>query len=146
MTMNVSSSAPSPSAKLDMPAKGVFIDNKWRPSKSGKTIDVVAPAEGSVFAQIAAGNAADIDDAVKAARRAFEEGAWGRMPAAERGRLLSKLGMAILDNFEELAALEARDTGKPMKQARADIQACARYFEFYGGAADKFHGETIPFL
>lgn len=146
MTVNVSSSAPSPSAKLDMPAKGVFIDNKWRASKSGKTIDVVAPAEGSVFAQIAAGNAADIDDAVKAARRAFEEGAWGRMPAAERGRLLSKLGMAILDNFEELAALEARDTGKPMKQARADIQACARYFEFYGGAADKFHGETIPFL
>lgn len=128
------------------PAKGIFIDNEWRPSSSGRVIDVHAPAEGVAFAQIAAGNAKDIDLAVVAARRAYESGAWGRLTAVERGRLLSRLGLKILDHAEELAAIEARDTGKPMKQARADIRACARYFEFYGGAADKFHGETIPFL
>lgn len=133
-------------AAATQPAKGIFIDNEWRPSSSGRVIDVHAPAEGVAFAQIAAGNAEDIDLAVVAARRAYESGAWGRLTAVERGRLLSRLGLKILDHAEELAAIEARDTGKPMKQARADIQACARYFEFYGGAADKFHGETIPFL
>ncbi|HEY4192546.1 MAG TPA: aldehyde dehydrogenase family protein [Mesorhizobium sp.] len=126
-------------------AKGVFIDNRWQPSKSGRLIDVYAPAEGAVFAQIAAGGAEDIDAAVKAARKAHE-GAWGRLTATERGRLLSKLAQAILDNADELTLIEARDTSKPLKQARADILTCARYFEFYGGAADKFHGETIPYM
>lgn len=133
-------------AQLEFLPQGNFIDGKWRAAQSGKTIDVVAPADGKVFTQIAAGGAADVDAAVAAARKAKDHGAWGRLTAVERGRLLSKLGHAILDHAEELALLEARDTGKPMKQARADITACARYFEFYGGAADKFHGETIPFL
>ena len=128
------------------PAKGIFIDNVWRPPVLGGELDVVAPAEGQVFAKIAAGTAADIDLAVAAARRAVETGAWSRLTATERGRLLSRLASAIADNAEHLARLEARDTGKPMKQARADIVAAARYFEFYGGAADKLHGETIPFL
>ncbi|MDH3663572.1 MAG: aldehyde dehydrogenase family protein [Alphaproteobacteria bacterium] len=124
---------------------GVFIDNAWRPSASGKTVDVVEPATGEVFTKIAAGNAEDIDAAVKAARKAFV-GPWGGLTAVERGRLLMTLGQLVLDNFDELAALEARDTGKPMKQARADITAAARYFEFYGSAADKVHGDTIPFM
>ncbi|MFG1398038.1 aldehyde dehydrogenase family protein [Roseixanthobacter pseudopolyaromaticivorans] len=127
-------------------AKGVFINNAWRPAASGRTVPVYAPADGKVFAEIAAGTAPDVDAAVKAARAAVEEGAWGRLSATERGRLLVKLGIAIADHAEELALLEARDTGKPMKQARADMVAAARYFEFYGGAADKLHGETIPFL
>lgn len=130
---------------LVQPAKGVFIDNRWQPARSGRVIDVHAPAEGAVFAQIAAGSAEDVDAAVQAARRA-REGAWGRLAAVDRGRLLSKLGHLILDHADELTLIEARDTSKPMKQARADILACARYFEFYGGAADKFHGETIPFM
>ncbi|MEI4473002.1 aldehyde dehydrogenase family protein [Frigidibacter sp. MR17.24] len=132
-----------PRAARVTPAKGVFIDNEWR--AVARTIPVVAPAEGVVFAEIAAGGAAEIDAAVAAARRAFEGGAWSRLSATERGRLLSRLGQLILDNFDELAALEARDCGKPMKTARADIEAAARYFEFYGGAADKVHGEQIPF-
>ncbi|WP_294641144.1 aldehyde dehydrogenase family protein [uncultured Aureimonas sp.] len=127
-------------------AKGVFIDNRWHAPASGRTVPVVAPAEGTVFAEIAAGGAEDVDRAVKAARKAAEGGAWGRMSATERGRLLTKLALAIEANAEDLARLEARDTGKPMKQARADMVATARYFEFYGGAADKVHGETIPFL
>ncbi len=128
------------------PAKGVFINNRWQPGASGKTIPVVAPAEGEVFASIAAGNAADVDAAVGAARTAAEDGPWSRLSATERGRLLSKLALAIADNAEELAQLEARDTGKPMRQARNDMVATARYFEYYGGAADKVHGDTIPFL
>ena len=83
---------------------------------------------------------------MKAARHAFEEGAWSKLTAVERGRLMTKLGEAILAHHEELSQLEARDCGKPMKQARADITAAARYFEFYGAAADKVHGDTIPFL
>lgn len=128
------------------PAKGVFINNRWRASQSGRTVPVVAPADGQVFAAIAAGDAADIDLAVAAARAALETGAWGRLTATERGRLLMKVGRLVDDHFEELAALEARDTGKPMRQARADIVAVSRYFEYYGSAADKVHGDTIPFM
>ena len=129
-----------------MPAKGVFIANAWAPAASGRTLPVVAPAEGAAFTAIAAGDKPDIDRAVGAARDALEDGAWGRMSAVERGRLLSKLSVKIADTAEELAKLEARDTGKPMKQARNDMIAAARYFEYYGAAADKAHGETIPFL
>jgi aldehyde dehydrogenase (NAD+) len=128
------------------PAKGVFINNRWHPAVSRRSISVVAPAEGRVFAEIAAGTAADVDAAVGAARHALEAGAWGRLTAVERGRLLHKLGEAIASHAEELTALEARDTGKPMKQARADIVAASRYYEYYGAAADKLHGATIPFL
>jgi aldehyde dehydrogenase (NAD+) len=123
-----------------------LIGGKWVAAGDGRTLDVLSPSDGAVFAKIARGGAADVNAAVAAARKAFDEGAWGRMPAFERGRLMSKLGHCILDHFDELAELEARDTGKPMKQARADITAAARYFEYYGGAADKVHGETIPFL
>jgi aldehyde dehydrogenase (NAD+) len=123
-----------------------LIDGRWQPASDGRTLDVVSPSDGQVFARIARGTAADIDAAVKAARKAFEEGPWSRMTAVERGRILTKLGTKILEHFEELAQLEAADTGKPMKQARADITAAARYFEFYGSAADKFHGDVIPFL
>jgi len=128
------------------PAQGVFINNRWHPSRSGRTLAMIAPAEGEPFAAIAAGNAEDVDLAVAAARKALEEGAWGKLAAFERGRLLTRLARLIDDHAEALARLEARDTGKPMKQARADIVAVSRYFEYYGGAADKVHGDTIPFL
>ena len=127
-------------------AQGVFIDNQWCPAASGRTLPMIAPAEGVAFASIAAGDKPDIDLAVAAARRAFESGAWSRLNAAERGRLLLRLGRLVEDHAEEIARLEARDTGKPMKQARADAVAVARYLEYYGGAADKLHGDTVPFL
>ena len=123
-----------------------LIGGKWQPASDGRTVDMVSPSDGQVFAKIARGTKADVDAAVEAARHAFEEGAWSKLTAAERGRLMTRLGEAILANHEELSQLEARDCGKPMKQARADITAAARYFEFYGGAADKVHGDTIPFL
>ncbi len=74
------------------------------------------------------------------------DGPWGRLTATERGRLLIKIGQAVLEHEDELTRIEARDTGKPMSTARNDIKVLARYFEFYGGAADKVHGETIPFV
>jgi aldehyde dehydrogenase (NAD+) len=129
-----------------MSRTGILIDNQWRDAASGKTIDVVEPATGKSFATIAAAASIDVDAAVAAARRAIETGAWGRMNAAERGRLLSRMAIVVSDHAEELAQLEAQDTGKPIKQARNDIVAAARYFEYYGGGADKVHGDTIPFL
>ncbi len=123
-----------------------LIGGRWVPPASGRTLPVICPSDGRVFAEIASGGAADIEAAVAAAREAFEKGAWGRLAAFERGRLLLRLSAAILEHAEELAALESRDTGKPLRQGRADIRACARYFEYYGGAADKLHGDTIPFL
>ena len=124
---------------------GVFIDNEWRPSASGETLPVIDPATGESFARIASGNADDIDAAVAAARRA-RNGAWGAMTATERGRILLRASVLVSEAAEELSALEARDTGKPISQARADIAATARYLEFYGGAADKVHGDQIPFI
>jgi aldehyde dehydrogenase (NAD+) len=82
---------------------------------------------------------------VKAARAAADGGAWSKLAPVERGRLLMKLSNAIAAHHDELAMLEMRDCGKPVKQAKADATACARYFEFYAGACDKFHGETIPY-
>lgn len=109
------------------------------------TIACIDPSTGEAFDSIPRGTAADIDAAVAAARAAFE-GAWGRLTAAERGRLMHRLSTLILEHADALAVLESRDVGKPLAQARADAVACARYFEFYGGAADKVHGDTIPYL
>jgi aldehyde dehydrogenase (NAD+) len=126
------------------PAQGLFIDNATRPALLDQTLAVVDPSSGQVFAQIARGDRADVELAVVAARRAFD-GAWGRMAAAERGRILRAWSDAVLAHADELAAIESQDTGKPMKQARADALALARYFEYYAGAADKLHGQTLPY-
>jgi aldehyde dehydrogenase (NAD+) len=123
----------------------LLIDGEWVDALEGDTIDVIDPCSGRVFEKIARGRAADVDLAVAAARRALD-GPWGRMTATERGRIMQRLGQLILEHGEELAQVEARDTGKPMSVARADAKAVARYFEFYGGAADKVHGQTIPYL
>ena len=122
-----------------------YIGGAWMAASSGGTIDVLSPSDGRVFSRIADGNAVDIDRAVRAARASFS-GEWGATAPVDRGRILSRLSALILAHADELADIEGRDTGKPMSQARADIAACARYFEFYGGAADKLHGETIPYL
>ncbi len=122
----------------------VFIAGEWRPADAGETLELQNPSDGTELARIARGGAADIDRAVGAARAALD-GAWGRLAAAERGRLLAAMGRLVLEQAEELARLEALDVGKPLRQARADALALARYLEFYGGAADKVHGETIPY-
>jgi aldehyde dehydrogenase (NAD+) len=135
-------------------ASQVFIAGRWRAGDSGQTLPLINPSDGSELTRIARGNAADIDAAVRAAQVALEgeggiegerAGAWGRLTATERGRILLKMSALVLEQADELARLEALDVGKPVKQGRADAVALARYLEFYGGAADKVHGDTIPF-
>ncbi len=121
-----------------------YIANQHIAPASGQDIPVIDPSTGLQFDAIARGNATDIDRAVAAAREAFN-GAWGRLTATERGRLLQRLAQHMLAHIDELAAIESRDCGKPTTLARGDVTAVARYFEFYAGAADKLMGETIPF-
>jgi aldehyde dehydrogenase (NAD+) len=129
---------------LPFDAGGIFVDGRWQPPAGGETLPLVDPSDGSPLAAIARGRAADIDAAVAAAQAA-RTGAWGAATAAERGRILARMGERVLTQVDELARLEARDVGKPLKQGRADAIALARYLEFYGGAADKVMGQTIPF-
>ena len=121
------------------------IGNATQRSSSGRTIPVIDPSDGQPFDEMQRGTADDIDAAVRAARQC-QEAVWSKLGAAERGRLLMRLSMKIAEHAQELAAIEQRDCGKPTKQARADALALARYFEFYAGACDKLHGETLPYL
>ncbi len=127
------------------PTDQVFIGGQWRAPASGDVLSIENPSTGEPMGALAAGGAEDIDAAVRAARAALD-GPWGRMTAAERGRVLARMGREVEARIDMLAELEALDVGKPLKQARADVVALARYLEFYAGAADKLHGETIPFL
>lgn len=132
---------------MNMPAHAseVFIGGEWRSASGGGVLPLENPSTGESIGEIAAAQADDIDAAVAAARNALD-GDWGALNAAERGRLLSSIGHAVAGQVDTLAEMEALDVGKPLKQARADALALARYLEFYGGCADKFHGETIPYL
>ena len=122
-----------------------FIANESVVSASGRSIPVLDPSDGQVFDELQRSDATDIDAAVAAARASADTG-WGRLTAAERGRMLTRLSQSVAAHVDELALLEQRDCGKPVKQARADATALARYFEFYAGACDKLHGETLPYL
>ena len=122
-----------------------FIGGQWASVDGKDTIPLRNPSDGLTLCAIARGGAADVDRAVAAAEGALS-GDWGRMPQFERGRILQKIGAMVLEHVDELAELEALDVGKPLKQARADVIALARYMEFYAGAVDKIHGTTIPYL
>ena len=122
-----------------------LIGGVWQAPAGGELLDLVNPSDGSAICQIARGKAEDVDAAVQAAQSALD-GGWGRMTAVERGRCLTRLGRLVGERVDDLAALEAMDVGKPLTQARADAVALARYCEFYGGAADKIVGQTIPYL
>jgi len=123
----------------------LLIDGKWRDSVSGKTFQTVNPATEEVIAEVAEGDSADVDLAVKAARKAFESGPWQKMDARDRGRLLTRLADLVEENLEDLAELETLDNGKPITEARlGDIPMVADTFRYYAGWADKIHGQTIP--
>lgn len=127
----------------DQPQYGHLIGNAWHDADTH--IGVTAPATGRPLAWLARGGAGEINAAVAAARAALD-GEWGRSTASERGRILQAFAALVLSQSERLAWIEAHDTGKPITQALADIRAVARYFQFYGEAADKVHGEVIPYL
>ena len=126
-------------------ATQVHIGGEWRAPFGGAQLDLEDPSTGEVIGSIARGTAEDIDAAVTAAQAALD-GDWGRMSALERGRILAEIGHLVERRIDDLAIIEATDVGKPLTQARNDAIALARYMEFYAGAADKVHGETIPYL
>ena len=128
---------------FSIPQAHNFIGGVWL--EADAEINVTNPSTKDKITSIARGTAEDIDAAVHAAQTALS-GEWGRKTALERGRILLKIGEAVLSNVDSLAKIEAQDVGKPLSQARADALALARYMEFYGGAADKITGETIPYL
>ncbi len=127
-----------------MDQKQLFIDNAWRPAASGKTMAVVNPATEETIAAVASADKADLDAAVQAARAALD-GPWGRMSARERGRLVRKIGEALMQRADDVARLETLHNGKPISESRhIEIPAAAECFEYYAGWSDKVMGETIP--
>lgn len=124
--------------------EGLIIDGARVGASDGGVIEVFDPSTGDLLARVARGTKQDIDRAVQSARGAMDSREWGGMAPAERGRIMHRMAQAIRDRAEELAVLESRDNGKPLRQARTDVQVAARYFEFFAGVADKIMGHTIP--
>jgi phenylacetaldehyde dehydrogenase len=122
----------------------LFINGQWVDAASGRTFDTPNPATGETLASVAEGDAEDINRAVKAARRAFEEGPWSRMSPSERGRIIWRIGDLILEHVDELAQLESLDNGKPFAVAQAaDVPLAADLFHYMAGWATKIEGNTI---
>lgn len=119
-----------------------FVGGHDEPARNRQYFSTRDPATGDVIAEVALGEAEDVDAAVAVAQRAFAS--WRDTPASNRGRILIEIARSLREHADELARIETLDTGQPLTQSRFDIETAARYFEYYGGAADKVHGETIP--
>jgi betaine-aldehyde dehydrogenase len=122
----------------------LFIDGAFVPSTGAESRAIIDPATQDVIANVPDATPEDVDLAVAAARRAFDDSDWPRTPAVERGRILLKLAQIVRMRAEELAAIETRNTGKPIVEAEFDISDVAACFEYYGGMATKIHGEVVP--
>ena len=114
------------------------------PAADGKTFAVTEPGSGKPFVEVAEAGHEDVERAVRAAYRAFEEGRWPRMSATERGRILLQAATLVRQRLEDIATIEARNAGKPIRDARGEIALVAAVLEYWGGAANKIFGETIP--
>ena len=129
---------------IDQPRK-MLINGQWVNAASGKTFPTYNPATGEVLAQVAEGDREDIDHAVSAARRAFDQGPWRRMTASVRGRLIWKLADLLEQHTEEFGYLESLDNGKPLNIAKAaDVPLAVDMFRYMAGWATKLEGNTIP--
>ncbi|MEW2812451.1 aldehyde dehydrogenase family protein [Streptomyces massasporeus] len=122
----------------------LLIDGKPVPAADGRSFTVLDPSDGSALAEVSLAGQEDVDRAVAAARAAFTAPDWARMRPADRGRLLHRIAEGIRREGDWLARLECQDVGKPLRQAKADVESAARYFEFYAGIADKLGGSTVP--
>lgn len=135
----------NPEKTHQLPQGKLFIDGKWIEPHSGKTFATTNPANEQEIMQIALADDADVDAAVNAARKAFESGPWSKLSAADRGKILYKIGEAITTHADEIAYCETIDIGKPISESRnIDVPFVANLFDYYAGWADKYHGETIP--
>jgi len=126
----------------DVPRR-LYIDGRWIDAASTETLSSYDPATGEVLGEVAAGSMADVDAAVAAARAAAN-GPWRRLTPAARSRILHRAAAIIRRDHERLACIESLDSGKPLREARSDVETTARYFEYYAGVADKLQGDTIP--
>ena len=137
-------SMPNTQTHKAFPTK-LLIGGRWVESLSGKRFQTINPATEEVIAEVAEGDAADIDLAVKAARKAFETCPWRTMDARDRGRLIYRLADLIESHSDELAELETLDNGKPIGESRkADLPLVIDCFRYYAGWADKLTGQTLP--
>ncbi len=131
--------------KVKVAQTKMLIDGKWIDSTDGKTFDTINPATGETIAHVAEGAKTDIDKAVRAARKAFENGPWKKMSARERGKYLYRLADLIEKNLEELAGLETLDNGKPINDSKnIDLPLTIECYRYYAGWSDKIEGKTIP--
>ena len=122
----------------------LLIGGTWRPGQEDRTFDVVEPATSEVMAKAAVASPADVDAAVTAARAAFDAGTWSNAAASARAKVLYKIAELIRSEVDQLATLEARNAGKPIRDARDEVLGAAQCFEYYAGAATRIFGETIP--
>jgi acyl-CoA reductase-like NAD-dependent aldehyde dehydrogenase len=122
----------------------LLINNQWVPAKSGKSFETIDPTSENVLCLVAEGDKADVNEAVTAARRAFEEGAWGRSSPHERARSLRRLAGLIEDHDDELCELESLDTGMTVSTARAFLALAVECLYYYAGSAPLIQGETMP--
>lgn len=136
--------APERSAPSKIRLTKLFINNEWVDPIGGGKFETINPATGDVIAEVAEGQAADIDRAVKAARKALESGPWPKLDAADRGRLLLRLADLVERDARELALLETLNSGKTITDSLGDMQGVANTLRYYGGWADKIEGKTIP--
>jgi aldehyde dehydrogenase (NAD+) len=120
----------------------LFIDGEQTPPSADDYISIYDPATGDSFTEIAVAGSQDVDDAVTAARTAFES--WRDVSPEKRGRIVHRIGRQIRDSTDKLAAIECKDQGKPISQARSDMRGAWRYFEYYSGAAEKLEGQSVP--
>ena len=127
------------------PRTELFIDGRFGPAASGRTFDDVAGRDGSLIARVAEGYATDVDRAVAAARRSFDDRRWSDQPPAARKNVLLRLAELVRDNLDELALLESLDVGKPIRDTlRVDIPSAATTIQWYAETIDKLYGEIGP--
>ncbi len=122
----------------------MYIDGEWVDARSGETFESIDPFTGRPWALIPSAGPQDVDDAVRAARRAFDEGPWRGMTAADRGRLMRRLAGLIAERAQDVAIVESTDNGKLIREMEGQLRGLPDYYEYFAGAADKLHGETIP--
>ena len=114
------------------------------PAADGKSFAVIEPGTGKPFVEIAEAGSEDVERAVRVAYHAFEEGMWPRLSATDRGRILLQAATLVRQRLEDIAVIEARNAGKPIRDARGEVALVAGVLEYWGGAANKIFGETIP--
>jgi len=143
----MTASAASPGARRspgDLRRYEMLVDGEWVPARSGETFETVDPFTGRPWALIPRAGPADVDAAVAAARRAFDEGRWRRAPGRERARLLRRLADLVAERADAIAEVETTDNGKLIREMQGQLRGLPDYFHYWAGAADKLHGETIP--